>query len=271
MERPSTALIGSVAVHAGIAGVIAFSLMFGRPVAPLPVTNAVPVQVISEVEVLGAQPLNPSEELVTEDANTAPSEVLPEPTPPAPQPTPPPPAPRPTPTPAPRPQPTPPRPQPRPTPPRTPPTPPRTQPQPTPPRTQPPAERPQPGFNPELEGKLNNTPNRGNRPRTGGGATGEAPRTLGRASLQALGAQIRPSFSCTLQGVQDLEIRVQVRLSESGRVVGTPQLLPPRGGPSYQPVSEAVVRAIYAAQPFTMPSDYEVQDIPFRFPASQYC
>lgn len=263
MDRSNaTAIVGSIVVHAGAAGLIAWTLMFGKPPAPLPISNAVPVQVVSEVEVLGAQPLNPSEELITEDVATAPVETTSEPTPP-PTPTPPPPTPSPRPTP---PRPTPPRAQPQPTPPRTQPTPPRTQPRPQ-------APQPQPGFDPDANaGRLNPSPNTNRRrPATGGGATGNAPRTLGRASLQALGAQVRPTFSCTLQGVQDLEIRVQVRLSESGRVVGRPQLLPPRGGPSYQPVSDAVVRAIYAAQPFTMPSDYEEQDISFRFPASQYC
>ncbi|MDQ8030271.1 MAG: hypothetical protein REJ23_16210, partial [Brevundimonas sp.] len=117
MDRPGAALFGSLAIHAGIAGVIAWSLLFAPPPKPVTVSNSVPVQVVSDIEVLGAAPLNPSDELI-EETNTAPVESLPEPTPPEPTPTPPTPAPTP-------PRPTPPRPAPRPTP------------QPTPPRPQP--------------------------------------------------------------------------------------------------------------------------------------
>ncbi|RZJ97855.1 MAG: hypothetical protein EON88_02005 [Brevundimonas sp.] len=259
MERPGIALVGSVVVHVGIVAAVAWTLMFGRPPVPVTVVNAVPVQVVSEVEVLGAQPLNPSEELVTEDASTAPVETVPEPTPPEPTPPPPAPTPRPTPTP-PRPQPQPPRPQtPRP------PQPPRQQPQ--PPRQQ--APRPQPGLNlDDLAGPPRSSPNPGRRPPTGGGATGNAPRTLGRASLQALAAQIQNNWDvpCELPGGRDAVIAVRLTLDESGRLVGAA-----RATHSNRAIADGVERAIRASVPFQMPAGYEQQEITMSFRTATMC
>lgn len=269
MERPGPALIGSLAIHAGIAGVIAWSLLFAPPPKSVEIRNAVPVQVVSDVEVLGAAPLNPSEELI-EETNTAPMESLPEPTPPEPTPTPPTPAPTPRPTPPPRPtpQPTPPRPQPQP--PRSQPTPPRAQP--TPPRqpSRPPAERPQPGFNPDANaGALRPSPNTGRRPpATGGGATGNAPRTLGRASLQALAGQIQNNWDvpCDLPGGRDATIAVRLTLDERGRLVG-----PARATHSNRAIADGVERAIRASVPFDMPPDYEQMEINMSFRTATMC
>ncbi|MFA4894517.1 MAG: energy transducer TonB, partial [Brevundimonas sp.] len=101
MERPGPALIGSILVHgAAIAVVLAAGLI--APKAELrPVVNAVPVSIVSDVVIEAAAADNPSEELVTEDAATAPVAPPPEPVPAPPEPTPPPPTPRPAPTPAP--------------------------------------------------------------------------------------------------------------------------------------------------------------------------
>jgi outer membrane biosynthesis protein TonB len=254
-------MVGSVVVHVGIAGAIAWALLFAKSEPAVTVVNAVPVQVISEVEVLGAAPLNPSEELVTEDATTAPVETVPEPSPPEPTPPPPAPAPRPTPTP-PRPQPQPPRPQ-TPRPPQ--PQPPRQQPQ--PPRQQ--APRPQPGLNlDDLAGPPRTSPNPGRRPATGGGATGAAPRTLGRASLQALAAQIQDNWDvpCELPGGRDAVISVRLTLDANGRLVG-----PARATHSNRAIADGVERAIRASVPFQMPAGYEQQEITMSFRTAQMC
>lgn len=260
MDRSNaTAIVGSIVVHAGAAGLIAWTLMFGKPPAPLPISNAVPVQVVSEVEVLGAQPLNPSEELITEDVATAPVETTSEPTPP-PTPTPPPPTPSPRPTP---PRPTPPRAQPQPTPPRTQPTPPRTQPRPQ-------APQPQPGFDPDANaGRLNPSPNTNRRrPATGGGATGNAPRTLGRASLQALAGQIENNWDlpCNLPGGRDAIISVRLTLDERGRLVG-----PARASHPNRAIADGVERAIRQSVPFEMPAGYEQQEITIEFRTANRC
>lgn len=258
MQRPAPALIASVLLHAGVIGIAVLASSLGWVKAPLPTVTAVPVSIVSDVVIEAGPVDNPSEELVTEDATTAPVEVPPEPVPVEPTP----PAPRPTPTPT-RPAPTP-RPQP---------TPPRAQPTPRPPAQRPATlPRNQPALDLDaLSGPPRTATAPGNRPRTGQQGRGTAPRAVGRASLQALGAQVRPQFSCTLSGVADLRIRVSVRLGENGRLIGQPELLPPRSGESYRQISDAVVRAIFAAQPFDMPSDYEEQDIPFSFNASDYC
>ena len=253
MERPGSALVASIAVHAAvILGVIGYGLL-GFTRAPLRTEMAVPVSIISETVIEAAAADNPSEDLVIEDVATAPV------APPPPEPVPPKPVP-PLPTPAPVKKATPPR--------------------PTPPRTPPPARpqpaRPQPPREPTLDldalaGPPRPGPRPGPRPPTGQQGRGTAPRAVGRASLQALGAQIRPSFSCTLPGVENLQIRVSVRLRESGELNGAPRLLPPQGGDGYSAVSAAVIRAIYAAAPFELPPDYEEQTMTFTFPAARYC
>ena len=259
MNRPNAAILGSLVVHGLIAVAVGWALMDSAAHPPVPIINAVPVQVVSEVEVLGAAPLNPSEELLTEDSASAPVETAAEPTPP--EPTPPPP-----PTPAPTPRPTP----PRPTPPRPQPTPPR--PQPTPPRPQPrpPAPQPTPGFNPDANsGPLRPSPNTNRRPPpTGGGATGNAPRTLGRASLQSLAGQIRGNWDlpCELPGGRDAVIPVRLTLDASGRLVGSA-----RATHSNRAIADGVERAIRASVPFQMPAGYEQQEITMSFRTATEC
>lgn len=248
MEKPGASLLASIAVHAAVVlAVVGYGLL-GFTRAPLDVENAVPVSIISETVIEAAAPDNPDDELVTEDAATAPVA----PTPPEPVP----PEPVPLPAPAPVKKATP----PRPTPPRATP-PPRPQPaRPTPPRREESLDLD------ALAGPPRPGPRTGLRPPTGQQGQGTAPRAIGRASLQALGAQVRPTLNCELPGADSMLIRVVVRLSAQGRIIGSPRLQGARS-----PTAERVVQAILAAQPFDMPSGYEEQDIPFVFNTATWC
>ncbi|RZJ28518.1 MAG: hypothetical protein EON85_08795, partial [Brevundimonas sp.] len=132
------------------------------------------------------------------------------------------------------------------------------------------AERPTPGFNPDANaGRLNPSPNRDRRPpATGGGATGNAPRTLGQASLQSLIGQIYDNWDvpCDLPGGRDAVIPVRVTLDERGRLVG-----PARATHSNRAIADGVERAIRATSPFQMPSGYEQQEITFSFRTANMC
>lgn len=253
MERPGSALLASILVHAAVVlGVIGFG-MLGFTREPMKVEMAVPVSIISDTIVEAAAADNPDEELVTEDAATA----LVEPTPPEPvppEPVPPTPAPTPTPTPVKKAAP------PRPTPPRT--TPP---PRPQPPRPTPPRREESLDLD-ALAGPPRPSPRPGTHPATGQQGQGAAPRAVGRGDLQALGAQVRPTLNCDLPGADSMLIRVVVRLSEQGRIIGTPRLQGTRS-----PTAERVIQAIQAAQPFNMPSGYQEQDIPFVFNTATWC
>ncbi len=255
MERPGSSLAASIAVHAAvILGVLGYGLL-GPARPPMKVEMSVPVSIISDTIIEAAAPDNPDEELVIEEAATAPVAPPPEPAPPEPHP-PKPAPPLPTPTPAPVKKATPPR-----------PTPPRATP---PPRPQPP--RPTPPRREEtldldaLAGPPRPGPRPGPRPPTGQQGQGAASRAVGRSDLQALGAQVRPSLNCDLPGADSMLIRVVVRLSAQGRIVGLPRLQGARS-----PTAERVVQAIQAAQPFEMPSGYEEQDIPFVFNTATWC
>ena len=302
MRRPSPAILGSIALHAGVVALAFVTLKDAKPQELKPLVASVPVSIVSEETVQAAAADNPQPEPSPDDGATAPPPE-PEPSPPQPTPTPPTPAPptpprptpptptpprpvpprpaptptptpRPTPTP-PRPTPTPPRPTPTPTPPRpTPPTPARPQPAtPTPPTKAPttparPAQpRPEPGLDlAALAGPPRNTSNPG-RPATGQTGAGTASRAVGRGDLQSLGAQVRPpQLNCDLPGADSTLVRVAVRLNTQGRIVGTPRLQGARN-----PISERVIQAILASQPFTMPSGYEEQDLPFVFNTSTWC
>lgn len=272
MERPGPALLGSLLVHGGaIVAVIAAGLISPRA-EPRPVVSAVPVSIVSDVVIEAAAADNPSEELVTEDATTAPVAPPPEPVPAPPEPTPPPPAPRPAPTPAPVKKATP----LRPTPPRpTPPTPPRA----TPPRAQPTPPRPTPPRREEsldldaLAGPARPAARPGTRPATGQTGRGAAPQAVGRASLQALAGQVTPHWdvNCDIPGADDLTIGVRVTLDPRGRIVGSPRLTQPRSEAGWRAASDSVLRAIHAAAPFDMPAGYEQQELPFSFRTATMC
>lgn len=240
MARPSPAIIGSIALHAGV-GALLFFVLTQRPPEPTPLVTSIPVSIISDTITVEAAPgENPTDEVVPE-TETAPP----------PEPTPPPPAPRPTPIPNKT---------------TTPPRPPR------PPVTQP---REEPSLNTEdlLSGSRRRADrnNRRNLPPSGDRGQADAPRAIGRGDLQTLGRQVRPTLNCNLPGADGLEVRVRVRLGEDGRIIGSPQLLRPRSDAAYRAVSDSVLRGVRAAAPFDMPAGYEEQDINFVFNTSTWC
>lgn len=251
MERPGSALAASIAVHAAVVlGVLGYGLL-GFTREPLRTEMAVPVSIVSDTVIEAAAADNPDDELVTEDASTAPvAPTPPEPVPPLPTP----------------------EPVKKATPPR--PTPPRTTP---PPRPQPP--RPTPPRREEaldldaLSGPPRPGPRPGPRAPTGQQGQGTAPRAVGRASLQALAGQVTPHWSvnCDLPGSDDLTIGVRVTLDERGGIVGAPRLAQSRNDPVWRAAADSVLRAIRAAAPFDMPPDYEQQELPFSFRTAVMC
>ena len=290
MRRPSPAILGSVALHAGVVALALVS--WPRKTQELtPLVASVPVSIVSEETVQAAAANNPQPEPSPEDAATAPAQQ-PDPAPPTPEPTPPqlqpqprptPPTPRPPlrPTPAPTPTPT-----PRPTPPKPQPTPPRPQPpaptpptkaQPTPrPATPTPArpapQRPEPSLDLNaLAGPRRPTPNTG-RPQTGQQGAGTASQATG-PQLAALGAQVTPNWNlnCDLPGMDSLVIRVTVRLTADGQIVGSPRLEQPRSDASWRAASDAMLRALRATAPFDVPRGFQAQEVPFRFETARQC
>lgn len=244
MERPGVAIVGTLLVHGLIGLALMWMVLFAPPAPPrLPIENAVPVQIVSENIVLGGPVDNPSEELVVDEASTAPVETVPEPTPPEP-----------TPPPAPTPRPTPPRPTPRPTP-----QPPRPTPQ--PPRPQPPrqpAPRPQPGLNlDDLAGPPRPNPNPGRRPPTGGGGPGQASQTTG-PQVTAMFQQIIPNWilPCDVPEARNLRIQMDVTLSRDGRITSGPTLISPRSDPVWRASADAAMRALRQTAPFDVPSGF---------------
>lgn len=240
MARPSPAIIGSIALHAGV-GALLFFVLTQRPPEPTPLVTSIPVSIISDTITVEAAPgENPTDEVVPE-TETAPP----------PPPTPPPPAPRPTPIPT------------KTTPPRPPQRPPVT----------PPREEPRLNTEDLLSGDRRRADrnNRRNLPPSGDRGQSTAPRAIGRGDLQTLGRQVRPTLNCNLPGADGLEVRVRVRLDENGRIIGSPQLLQPRSDAAYRAVSDSVLRGVRAAAPFDMPAGYEEQDINFVFNTSTWC
>lgn len=294
MRRPSPAILGSLALHAGVIA-LAFVTVSHTVEEPKPLVASVPVTIVSEEVVQAAPADNPQPEPSPDDAATAPVQQ-PDPVPPTPEPTPPPPRLQPTP-PRPQPTPTPPRPTPpRPTPTPTPrPTPRPTPPTPTPPRPQPPAPTPpnkaQPNPRPTppaparpapqrtepsldldaLAGPTRPTNNRG-RPATGQTGGGTASRATG-PQLAALGAQVTPNWNlnCDLPGMDSLVIRVKVRLTADGQIVGSPQLEQPRNDATGRAASDAMLRALRATAPFNVPAGFQAQEVPFRFETARQC
>jgi len=256
MANGGPSFLGSVLLHAGVIG-LALIAWPKEADAPREMMGSVPVSIVSDVTVLAAAPDNPADELITEDGSAspeAPAEVLPEPvteTPPTPRPDP---APRPTPRPQPE--------QPR-TPPRQQPSPPQ---RPTPPREE-------PGLN---LGELSERPQRGNtrgRPSTGDSGAGQAPRAMGRADLQSVGAQVTPHWNppCHLPGIEDVSLSVQVRMSEDGRLIGSPRVRNPRSDATGRAASDSILRAIRIPPRYRMPAGYEEQDFILTFPLEQAC
>ncbi|MDI1328448.1 MAG: hypothetical protein PSV23_16785 [Brevundimonas sp.] len=242
MERPGPALIGSLLVHGGaIVAVIAAGLI--APKAELrPVVNAVPVSIVSDVVIEAAAADNPSEELVTEDAATAPVASPPEPVPAPPEPKPVPP-PLPTPTPV-----------KKATPPR--PTPPRAQPpRPTPPRPTP--RREETLDLDSLAGPPRPATRPGTRPATGQQGQGSAPRATG-PQITAIFNQVYPNWilPCDIPGARDLRIQMDVTLDARGRITAGPTLIGARSDPVWRAAADGAVRAIRQTAPFDVPEGF---------------
>ena len=72
MEKPGSSLLASIAVHAAVVlAVVGYGLL-GFTRAPVNVESTVPVSIISDTVIEAAAPDNPDDELITEDASTAP-------------------------------------------------------------------------------------------------------------------------------------------------------------------------------------------------------
>ena len=277
MRRPSPAIVGSLALHAGVVALALVSWSKQDELKPL--VNSVPVSIVSDIEIAAAPADNPQPEPSPEDGATAPVEtppepVPPEPTPPPPRPTPPapkpvptPPAPRPTPAPTPRPtppKPTPPTPAPRPTP-----TPPRPTPpapaRPTPPAPARPAPaKPAPGLDLDaLAGPPRQTPNRG-RPATGQQGAGTASQATG-PQVAAIFNQVYDHWnvfiSCNMPGGDELRIQMDVTLSADGRITRGPTLVNPQSSAVYRAAADEAMRALRQTAPF---------DVPAGFPGGAY-
>ncbi|WP_447910693.1 hypothetical protein [Brevundimonas bullata] len=276
MRRPSPAILGSLALHAGVVA-LALVSWSSKVDEPKPLVNSVPVSIVSDIEIAAAPADNPQAEPSPEDGATAPVETPPEPVPPEPTPTPP--APRPTPVPpspaprppekAPAPRPTP-TPTPRPTPPRPAPAPPEKA-RPTPPtpaRPTPPAParpapaRPAPGLDLDaLAGPPRPTPNRG-RPAAGQQGSGQASQATG-PQITAIFNQVYPNWilPCDIPGADELRIQVDLTLSADGRITKGPTLVNPQSSAVYRAAADGALRALRQSAPF---------DVPAGFPGGPY-
>ena len=240
MRRPSPAILGSIALHAGVIA-LAF-VTFDHRAELKPLVTAVPVTIVSDMVIAAAAPDNPAEVPSEEDASTAPvPEAEPEPTPPEPVP----PVPTPTPTPTPRPA--------ERTPPRATPTPPR----PTPPRPAPRREEPTLDLD-ALAGTPRTTPNRGRAPATGQQGRGSASQATGPQST-AFFNQVYANWilPCDIPGANELRIQIDVTLAPDGRITAGPTLVSPRSDAVYRAAADGAIRALRQTAPFDVPADFE--------------
>uniref|UniRef100_UPI0028A189FC hypothetical protein n=1 Tax=Brevundimonas sp. TaxID=1871086 RepID=UPI0028A189FC len=115
------------------------------------------------------------------------------------------------------------------------------------------------------------TNNRG-RPATGQQGAGAASRATG-PQLAALGAQVTPNWNlnCDLPGMDSLVIRVTVRLTADGQIVGSPRVEQPRSDATGRAAADAMLRALRATAPFDVPAGFQAQEVPFRFETSRQC
>ena len=273
MRRPSPAILGSLALHAGVIALafVTFSHKVDEDETPL--VASVPVTIVSEEVIQAAPADNPQPEPSPDDAATAPVQQ-PDPVPPTPQPTPPQPQPRPTPTP---PRPTPARPTPAPTPTPTPrPTPPRlTPPRPQPPTPAPPTkaptnprpatpaparpapQRPEPSLDLDaLAGPTRPTNNRG-RPATGQQGAGTASQATG-PQITAIFNQVYPNWilPCDIPGADQLRIQVELTLSADGRITRGPSLINAQSSNVYRAAADGALRALRQTAPFDVPQGF---------------
>lgn len=272
MRRPSPAILGSLALHAGVIALAFVMVSHKTDEDETPLVASVPVTIVSEEVIQAAPADNPQPEPSPDDAATAPVQQ-PDPVPPTPEPTPPQPQPRPTPTP---PRPTPPRPAPTPTPKPTPtPTPPRptlrpqpptpappTKAQPTPrPATPAPArpapQRTEPSLDLDaLAGPTRPTNNRG-RPATGQQGAGTASQATG-PQITAIFNQVYPNWilPCDIPGADQLRIQVELTLSADGRITRGPSLINAQSSNVYRAAADGALRALRQTAPFDVPQGF---------------
>ncbi|WP_313553056.1 hypothetical protein [Brevundimonas sp.] len=284
MRRPSPAILGSLALHAGVIA-LAFVTFSHQTEEEKPLVASVPVTIVSQEVVQAAPADNPQPEPSPDDAATAPVQQ-PDPVPPTPEPTPPQPRPQPQPQPQPRPTPTPQRPTPAPTPrptptpaptPRPTPTPPRPQPRPTPPAPTPsPPTKAQPTPRPSnpaparpapqrtepsldldaLAGPTRPTNNRG-RPATGQQGAGAASQATG-PQITAIFNQVYPNWilPCDIPGADQLRIQVELTLSADGRITSGPSLINAQSSNVYRAAADGALRALRQTAPFDVPQGF---------------
>ena len=241
-RAPSPAILGAILLHAGVAALFLIPRAEREDITPI--ITSVPVSIVSSEVVEAAPADNPADELITEDAATAPPETT-EPEPAPPEPTPPAPA-----TPAPRPAPT-----PSPTPPRP------TLPRPTPPRPAP----TQPTAPLDLEalaGPRRPAPTPGPRAPTGQQGQGRAPQATG-PQITAIFNQVYPNWTlpCDIPGADQLRIEMDVTLSSDGRISAGPTLRNARSDSVYRAAADGALRALRQTAPF---------DVPQGFPGGQF-
>ena len=276
MRRPSPAILGSLALHAGAVALAFVTFSHKMDEDETPLVASVPVTIVSEEVIQAAPADNPQPEPSPDDAATAPVQQ-PDPVPPTPEPTPPQPQPRPTPTP---PRPTPPRPAPTPTPtpkpkPTPTPTPPRPTPRPQPPTPAPPTkaqptprpatpapprpapQRTEPSLDLDaLAGPTRPTNNRG-RPATGQQGAGTASQATG-PQITAIFNQVYPNWilPCDIPGADQLRIQVELTLSADGRITRGPSLINAQSSNVYRAAADGALRALRQTAPFDVPQGF---------------
>ena len=274
MRRPSPAILGSLALHAGVVALAFVMVSHKTDEDETPLVASVPVTILSEEVIQAAPADNPQPEPSPDDAATAPVQQ-PDPVPPTPEPTPPQPQPRPTPTP---PRPTPPRPAPTPTPtprPTPTPTPPRPTPRPQPPTPAPPTkaqptprpatpaparpapQRTEPSLDLDaLAGPTRPTNNRG-RPATGQQGAGAASQATG-PQITAIFNQVYPNWilPCDIPGADQLRIQVELTLSADGRITRGPSLINAQSSNVYRAAADGALRALRQTAPFDVPQGF---------------
>jgi len=274
LRRPSPAILGSLALHAGVIALAFVTFSHKMDEDETPLVASVPVTIVSEEVIQAAPADNPQPEPSPDDAATAPVQQ-PDPVPPTPEPTPPQPQPRPTPTP---PRPTPPRPAPTPTPtpkPTPTPTPPRPTPRPQPPTPAPPTkaqttprpatpaparpapQRTEPSLDLDaLAGPTRPTNNRG-RPATGQQGAGAASQATG-PQITAIFNQVYPNWilPCDIPGADQLRIQVELTLSADGRITRGPSLINAQSSNVYRAAADGALRALRQTAPFDVPQGF---------------
>jgi len=274
LRRPSPAILGSLALHAGVVALAFVMVSHRTDEDETPLVASVPVTIVSEEVVQAAPADNPQPEPSPDDAATAPVQQ-PDPVPPTPEPTPPQPQPRPTPTP---PRPTPPRPAPTPTPtpkPTPTPAPPRPTPRPQPPTPAPPTkaqptprpatpaparpapQRTEPSLDLDaLAGPTRPTNNRG-RPATGQQGAGTASQATG-PQITAIFNQVYPNWilPCDILGADQLRIQVELTLSADGRITRGPSLINAQSSNVYRAAADGALRALRQTAPFDVPQGF---------------